>query len=104
LLAALISLQANAETIDQRHPGYQMAMEEYARAQVALNKAIEHLKRAEASYPLKMIDTIKMYGQIAPVNNALTLILRPEEERLKAQQLTPDSIFFNPISLSEATK
>lgn len=80
--------------IDQRDPKYQTAIEHLASAAQALRLAQDELKKAEASHPLPGLDLVRMLSQVRPVEETITVILRPEQKRLRYQELTPDGQFF----------
>lgn len=94
--AAANPYAGDSYVIDQRDPKYQQALEHLASAAQALRLAQEELKQAEASHPLPGLDLVRMLSQLHPVEETIAVILRPEQKRLRYQQLTPDGEFFTP--------
>lgn len=80
--------------IDQRDPKYQIALEHLSNAGRSLRLAQDELKKAEASHPLPGLDLVRMLSQVRPVEETINVILRPEQKRLRYQELTPDGQFF----------
>lgn len=92
--AAAADYAGDSYVIDQRDPKYQAAIEHLSSAAQALRLAQDELKKAEASHPLPGLDLVRMLSQVRPVEETINVILRPEQKRLRYQQLTPDGQFF----------
>lgn len=87
----------DVHVIDQRDPAYQLSIEHLSRAVHALQMAQVELKAAEASHPLYGIDIVRMLSELRPIEETLSVLLVPEQKRVRYQTLTPDGLYFLPV-------
>lgn len=83
--------------IDQRDPAYQLSMEHLSRAVHALRMARSELEAAEASHPFYGINIVRMLSELQPIEETLSVLLVPEQKRVRYQTLAPDGLYFLPV-------
>ena len=79
--------------IEQRDAGYLAAVEHAARAQRALQVALDELAASRAMFPFPGFDYLRIEADLATAREALVPMLAPEQRRLRYQTLVPDGVY-----------